>query len=343
MNSLERVVATLAGGKPDRPPVLPVMLMQGAKLLGVPLGDYQKDGQLIAKGQLALLEKFGHDGVFGFPHVVQDVTPWGSGLIYFKEGPPSVSKMAIHQFSDIDSIHAPDPSSSPLLKETLKAISILKKEVGGQYPVIGAAIAPFSLPSMLMGTEKFMSLLFDDSTVRQRYFIKLMEETTKYVIEWCNMQVEAGADAIVLADGIASTTVIRRDQFEALALPYVKKTIRSIRVPVIYEAVGGATDILDLIGEIGATAAIIDFTDDLSKATERVKERKLALMGNFNNIAALKWSNLKMKVDVRNSIHQMGKHPFIVSFQGPEVPFHMPFELIHEMVDTVKRYGIYTE
>lgn len=343
MNSLERVVATITGGLRDRPPVLPVMLMQGAKLLNVPLVDYQKNGQLIAKGQLKLLEKFGHDGVFGFPHIVQDVTPWGAGLVHFHEGPPSVSKMAIHQFSDIDGIHAPDPSTSPQLKETLKAISILKREVGSEYPVIGAAIAPFSLPSMLMGTEKFMSLLLDDPTVRQKYFSKLMEETTKYVVEWCNMQVEAGADAIVLADGIASNAVIRRDQFQSFALPYVKKAISLIRAPIVYELVGGAEDRLDLIEQTGAAATVLDFTDDLSKAAEILKNQKLTLMGNLNNIASLKWSPLKMKIDVRNILYQMEQHPFIVSFQGPEVPYHMPFELIHEMVNTVKKYGAYNE
>lgn len=341
MNSLERVVATITGEKVDRPPVLPVMLMQGAKLLNVPLKQYQTNGEFIAKGQLALLEEFGHDGVFGFPHVVQDVTPWGAGLVHFKEGPPSVSKMAIHQFSEIDTLHAPDPSASPILKETVKAISILKREVGGQYPVIGAAIAPFSLPSMLMGTEKFMSLLFDDLVVREQYFARLMKETTKYVTEWCNLQVEAGADAIVLADGIASTTVIHPDQFKTLALPSVKQTIEQIHVPVVYEAVGGATDILHLIEKSGAAAAVLDFTDDLNEARKKLKNNKLTIMGNLNNIASLKWSTLKMKVDVRNSIHQMGNHPYIVSFQGPEVPYHMPFELIHEMVNTVKKYGMY--
>ena len=343
MNALERVVATITGGLPDRPPVLPVMLMQGAKLMNVPLINYQKDGKLIAKGQLELLEKFGHDGVFGFPHVVQDVTPWGAGLVHFHEGPPSVSKMAIQQFSEIDNIHAPDPSSSPQLRETLKALSILKREVGSEYPVFGAAIAPFSLPSMLMGTEKFMSLLLDDDAVRQKYFSKLMEETTKYVVQWCNMQAEAGADAIVLADGIASNAVIRRDQFESFALPYVKKAISLIRVPVVYELVGGAEDRLDLIGQTGAAAAVLDFTDDLSNVATVLKNQKLALMGNLNNIASLKWSPLKMKVDVRNSLYQMENHPFIVSFQGPEVPYHMPFELIHEMVNTVKKYGVYNE
>ena len=343
MNSLERVVATITGGLRDRPPVLPVMLMQGAKLLNIPLTDYQKDGQLIAKGQLTLLEKFGHDGVFGFPHIVQDVTPWGAGLVHFHEGPPSVSKMAIHHFSDIDTIHAPDPSTSPQLKETLKAITILKKEVGSNYPVIGAAIAPFSLPSMLMGTEKFMGLLLDDPAITQKYFARLMEETTKYVVEWCNMQAEAGADTIVLADGIASNAVIRRDQFQTFALPYVKKAISQIRIPVVYELVGGAVDRLDLIGETGACATVLDFTDDLSKAAAIVKNQKLALMGNLNNIASLKWSPLKMKIDVRNLLYQMEDHPFIASFQGPEVPYHMPFELIQEMIDTVKKYGAYSE
>lgn len=339
MNSLERVVATIMGEQVDRPPVIPVMLMQGAQLLNIPLNEYQNSGHQIAKGQIALIEKFGHDAVFGFPHVVQDATPWGAGLVHFKEGPPSVSKMVINDFAQIDQLQAPDPLSSRNLHETLEAIASLKRQLKGEYPVIGAAIAPFSLPSMLMGTEKFMSLLFDDQTITNRYLNKLLQQTIKFVANWCNLQVEAGADTIVLADGIASATVLRRDQFEKFALPTIKEIIKQIPVPVVYESVGATSSIIDLLGTTGAAVAVLDSTDDLITSQKKLGTNKLALMGNLNNISSLEWSELKMKIDVRNIIHETENYPFIISFQGPEVPFHMPHNLLKVMIDTVKQFG----
>lgn len=341
MNSLQRVVATITGDKKDRPPVLPVMLMQPAKLLGVELKEYQQSGELIAKGQLKLVEKLGHDGVFTIPHVVQDVTAWGVELITFNSGSPSVSKMCINRFEEIDQLVCPDPSKAPLLKETLKATQILKREVAGEYPVIGAAIAPFSLPSMLMGTEKFMSLLLDDENIRKKYFSKLMKEMINYTVKWSNMQAEAGADAIVLADGMASNTVITRKLFETYALPIVVETIKQIKLPVIYEFVGSCVNFIDLIKNCGAAGVILDHSDSLAEARKNLGGSKLMIMGNLNNISSLNWSKLKMQIEVRKVLQEMEGHPFIVSFQGPEAPYHMPLELVEEMIATVKNYGKY--
>lgn len=339
MNALQRMVATLRGESRDRAPVLPVALMQPAKLLQVELQEYQRNGELIARGQLKSMDHFGYDGVFGFPHVVQDVTPWGAELIHFKEGPPSVSKMSINDFAEIPRLVVPNPESSPQLQQTLKALSILKRELAGKYPVIGGAIAPFSLPSMLMGTGKFLSLLFDDPEQRSRYLPKLLDVMVQYVVQWANMQAQAGADAIVLADGIASNTVLRREQFLQFAYDSVKDAIGQIRVPVIYEAVGAGSELVDLIHDAGAQAMILDYTDRLAEVPKRLGHRKMAIMGNINNIASLKWSNLKMEIEVKRMLFEMGDYPFIASFQGPEVPFHMPFALIEEMVNTVKKYG----
>ena len=93
MNSLERVLAAVGLEDVDRPPVVPVMLMQGARVLDMPLDEYFKRPVRLAEGQLGLLERFGHDGVFAFPHIVQDVMPWGAGIDFHGDGPPSVNKM----------------------------------------------------------------------------------------------------------------------------------------------------------------------------------------------------------------------------------------------------------
>ncbi len=115
MNSLERVLAAINSEPVDRTPVLPVMLMQGSRELEMPLPDYFGHPTRLAEGQLRLVERFGHDGVFAFPHIVQDVLPWDSALTFHEDGPPTVAKMVIRRYEDILDMRVPDPDGAPLL------------------------------------------------------------------------------------------------------------------------------------------------------------------------------------------------------------------------------------
>ncbi len=154
MNSLQRILAAVNGEPVDRTPVLPVMLMQGARELGISLPEYFERPSRLAEGQLRLLERFGHDGVFAFPHIVQDVLPWGSALTFHEDGPPSVAKMVIREAEDILQLQTPDPTADPYLRHTLDAAAQLARQVGDEKLVVGGIIGPFSLPTMLMGTTE---------------------------------------------------------------------------------------------------------------------------------------------------------------------------------------------
>ncbi len=106
-------------------------------------------------------------------------------------------------------------------------------------------------------------------------------------------------------DGIASNTVLRKDQFVQFAFGTVKEAIQKIRVLVIYESVGSGLDIIELIHEAGAAAMILDYADRLLEAHNRLDNRKMAIMGNLNNISSIKWSNVKMKIEVKRMLFEM--------------------------------------
>lgn len=341
MNSKERVVRAVTFQPVDRVPIIPVALMQGSIVLKRRLPEYQQDGHLLAEGQLRLLEMWQHDAVVGIPHVVEDLVPWGSPLTYYENGSPTLSKIVVTRFDQIPDLKVPDPTGSKETKETLKAISGLARQVGSHTPVIGAVIAPFSLPSMLMGTGKWMSLLLDDPGVRTRYLDLLLQKCKQYVVNWAKQQVNAGADIIVLADGMASQTVITRELFERFALPIVRETIKEIPVPVVYEAVGSAQGILDLIATSGALVAILDYKDDL-KECKRIAGGKIALMGNFNNIEMIYWNPLKAQLEVKKAIEKAADgYGYILSAQGPEIPYDVKFEVVEAMIKAGKTFGRY--
>ncbi|WP_295612869.1 diguanylate cyclase [uncultured Lamprocystis sp.] len=64
MNSLERIAAAAAFGTPDRVPVVAQVFGHAAVLAGVGVGDYVRDGALLARCQLAALRHYGYDAVF---------------------------------------------------------------------------------------------------------------------------------------------------------------------------------------------------------------------------------------------------------------------------------------
>ncbi len=340
MTSLERVLAVLSHQVPDRVPVCPVLLMQGAAEVGLELKEYFANGEHLARGQLALLEKYGHDCVIGVPHVVQDTTAFGCGLLYFRSGPPSVDRMAIKSYAEIESLGVPDPLAQPLLQETLRALRLLAGKVKGRVPILGAAIAPFSLPSMLMGTEKWMDLFFMGQEGRQ-WMQAILRITIPFVVSWANAQLEAGADAIVLADGMASAAVITEEEFLAYALPVVQATIRQIHGPVIYEGVGSLEPFIVHMPKTGAVGVILDCHDDIAASKSRVAGQ-LAILGNLNNIEMRRWTPQQMEDAVRKALAAgMPGGGYILGTQGPEIPLGVSDEVIRAMVESVRREGQY--
>ncbi len=339
MTGLERCVAAVKFQKPDRFPVLPVLLMQGAKELNLPLERYFSKGEFIARGQLRLLDKFGHDGVLGFPHVVEDVLPFGAGLRYFDDGPPSVDRMCIRKFEEISQMVVPEPGNHPQLKQTLQAIEMLAREVKGKKLIVGAVIGPFSLPSMLMGTEKYMRLLFGDPEAFRRYFSRLMEICSEFSARWANMQLQAGADLIVVADGIGSGTILRRHECQELALPVNIKFFKQINGLIGYEFVGDAEPIIDLYKNQGPAVFLVGSSDSMVFCRKKLG-KTAALMGNINNIKLLRWAPERVEFEIKKMLqpHSLSDG-IIVSNQGPEIPYHVPEENIRAMVKAVEKFS----
>ncbi|MGB8644313.1 MAG: uroporphyrinogen decarboxylase family protein [Anaerolineae bacterium] len=334
MTCYERVMTTFQHRRPDCVPVFPTLLMQGAAELGLGLKDYLGKGENLAEGQLRLHRKFGYDCVLGVPHFVQDITAFGAGLMYFESGPPSAGEMMIRRYEDVDRMRAPDPMSAPLLRETLQAIRLLAQAVKGRVPILGGCIAPFSLPSMLMGTEMWMDLLLlENDSCRKQVMGSLIKITTEFCVAWANAQLAAGADAIVLADGMASAAVINRRQFIELALPTIRATVPRIQGPVIHEGVGHLHPLLDLLADTGIVGAILAYRDDLAEC-KRLVGNKICLIGNLNNIEMRRWTPEEMTQKAQAALAAGAPGGgYILAAQGPEIPLGVRDAVIHNLVN----------
>lgn len=351
MNSIQRVLAALTHGRgghgtPDRVPVLPVPLLQGALVHDCSVPDYlAMPARSIVEAQVALNEMLGGvpDGVAGFPNVIQDVTAFGVGLsTYFERSSPSIDGLLIRDYRDIASIRVPDPTASPELRKTLDIIRGLANGIGQEKVVLGACIAPFSLPSMLMGTEAWMRLLYTPE-LRNQYLRPTLDLCLAFVKRWIRAQHDAGAHLVVLADGMASATILPRDMFRKYALPVIQETISSAHGMVAYEAVGRIEPFVDLLADVGSVGLLIGSDDDIANCKRLVRGR-VAIIGNVNNMMMRRWSPARVELAAKAAI-KAGKegYGFALSNQGPEIPLDTSMECIKALVESVEKYGRYAD
>ncbi|MCB9848188.1 MAG: hypothetical protein H6814_07210 [Phycisphaeraceae bacterium] len=349
MNSIERVLAALTFGQsehgiPDRVPVFPVPLMQGAIVHGMTVEQYFKSPpERLVQAQLKLNEMLGGvpDAVAGIPNVIQDVTAFGIDLAYhYQNSTPATSRMLIQGFDDIASMGRGSISGSKELEKTLEVIRQLSAKVGDSRIVIGACIAPFSMPSMLMGTSKWMRLLFTPE-LKRRWFAPIIEVCTDFCVEWARAQHRAGAHVVVLADGMASSTMLPRRCVEEWAIPVVRETIARIGGLVAYEPVGIAEPVIDLLADVGAVALLIGEEDDIARCKKKTAGR-VGLIGNINNMKMRRWSPARVELKAKAALAQgMPGYGFILANQGPEIPFDTPVANIAALVEAVEKYGRY--
>ncbi len=349
MNSIERVLAALTYGQgghgtPDRVPVFPVPLMQGALVHKCTVAEYFKmPAQKIAEAQVAINQMFEGvpDGVAGFPNVIQDVTGFGMGLKYhYANSTPAVDGMLIQSPQEIEGLKEGKYQGSPDLCKTLEIIERLACGIGKEKVVIGACIAPFSLPSMLMGTAGWMRLLYTPR-LRERYMQRLLDICEKFTVSWANAQLRAGAHVVVLADGMASATMIPEDVFAKHACGLIKRTIRQINGMVAYEAVGRVEPYAHYYADSGAVAILIGEDDDIGVCKQALGGR-VGVIGNVNNMKMRRWPPARVALMAKRAINAgMDGYGFILANQGPELPFDVGLEQIGALINAVEVYGRY--
>ena len=339
MTSMERFSQLAAGKIPDRVPVICNLLDQGAALLGMSIKEYYSKGKNVARGQLLLQEKFGYDSLDALFYVGLEAEVLGANIIFSEYGYPNVGKPIVKDYEDIESLTIPGSlESNPRFSELLECVRILKKESMGRVPVACAVTASFSLPSILMGIEKWLPFFLEE-----RYGMeKLLEKCSQYCVKQFKALKNAGADFVLYTNPIASTTFINRYQFRKLALPWVKRDIEAISDPsTIYFSGGGTIVPLidDIMSETGLTSFYLCPDDSISEAKKLVNGRGIVI-GAYNDIQLLNGSPESIDNQVKE-IMEAGKPGGGFAFATLMMPLKIPEANIRAMLNAAFRYGDY--
>lgn len=251
MNARERVMSLLNHQKPDRMPCFgansTVTYEQMEKVKAFWPEGHEK-AEAMAKQALAAYSMVGFDAVrvpfcqtFEAEALGCKIKPGGT------EGIPGIEHPPPYKLDDTPEFPS-DFLSRGRIPELLKAVQILKKEVGDEALVVAGIIGPFTITGSLIDTVPLLKATFK-SPDKIRPFLEVAEKASAALGK---ALVDAGADIISCEDMTASPELIAPKTYRDIELEYQKNVFDAISVPKILHICGNVDAIVEWMGQTGA-------------------------------------------------------------------------------------------
>jgi uroporphyrinogen decarboxylase len=338
VNSYQRVMGTLMGQPVDRLPVFAVLGAYGAKLTGVDLRTLYSDASAYVAGQEAVQSAYGFDLVMT-PFVYTALSEaFGGETAWSDTQAPNMKRPGIRSAAEVLLAPLPDPQRTgklPTLLDATRRLADLYKE---QAPVIGVLPGPGIMPSLIIGMEQWMeTVLFDQELAR-----KLIDHIAPFFVSWANALLAAGADCLVVTEGMASAEIAPRTLFAEQILPHLKTTFTQINGPKVLHHTGGRINhALDLLpGLDGLVGVVVGSKDDLTEA-RRLIGPDLNLIGNLDNLSFPSVSADKISEMSLSCIRTAAPSGhYILANSGADIPLTTPPDNLRAMLYAANKYCV---
>lgn len=343
MNSIERTLCTLRHEKPDRVPVDLHNFMVTARLMGVDsYADFFRDGEAMAEGQIKAWRQFGHDVVLVENGTAALAEACGVRVQYQSDSAPVAKEPAIKNLDQVDRLVLPDPYTHPVLKENLKATSLVVREIGSQACIMGRADqGPFSLACEIRGMDNFM---VDIALGEQKEQIhRLLDFCRQVTFRYAVAQIEQGAHCSCIGDSPSGPDLISPTLYREYAYPYMQRLMADFRAMGIicgYHICGNATPIIQDMIATGAPIIEIDQKADMRICKEAARGRA-TLLGPVDPSGVMaKGTPQLVREKCLEALEILAPGNGFILGPGCALPATTPDENIYAMIETAKEYRL---
>jgi len=338
MTSIERTFAALSHQEPDLVPLFLLPTLHGARELGLSIRDYFSRPENVVEGQARLRARYGHDCVTAFHYAPLETEAWGGGVFFREDGPPNSAEPVIRRPEDILRLEPPEIASSPALARVLRATELLRKRVGGEVPIVGVVVSPFSAPVMQMGFDCYLDLISD----RGNLFERLLSINERFCVNWARAQIKAGATAICYFDPLSSPDMTAESMLQAAAFPAAQRCFSAIPAPgVMHLASGRSLGVVEDVIAAGAKVLSASCNDDLAALKARCA-RRIGVIGNLNAIEMRHWTPAQAEARVKDAIAKAGSGGgFLLSDNHGEIPWQVSDATLMAVAEAARRWGRY--
>lgn len=279
MSPKRRFLTAMLGGKPDRTPVGNVVSVATVDLMqqsGAWFPDAHLEAEIMARLAATGHTHLGYDTVMPVFSVVQEAAALGCQVDW--GGPEMMPGARTHPFNQLEDFHLPEGwIDAPSIQVVLKALRLLRQQLGHNVVIVGKVMGPWSLSYQLMGIEEFLISTLQDPQ-RARRSMDVLKTAT---IEFAKAQVRAGADIICLADH-ATGGMVSPIAYRDFLLPLHQEITAEIDCPTVLHCCGNTTDRLAYFAQAGFDCYHFESQVKLADAVAAATG-KMTLMGNINN------------------------------------------------------------
>lgn len=339
MNGYERIKAALAGEPTDKIPVMLHNFMMVAKEAGLTMGQYRENPKAIAEAFIKSIEKYQYDGILVDIDTVTLAGTCGVNVDFPEEEPARSHGGFMDSYNMLPNLKPVDVASYKYVQIWCEAVRLIKEHFGNEIYVRGNCDqAPFSLASMIRGTENWM---MDFYMTEEKFIFELLDYCTEVTSQFIKLMVLTGCDMVSNGDSPAGPDMIPADLYEKFAKPYVTKVVdvaHSSGVDYVLHICGNTDIIIDHMIETGADGLELDYKTDVQKAFDLMKD-KCTFFGNVDPSAVLALGTPKLvREKTLELLDIFTKTNRFVLNSGCALPSTTPSRNIEMFIKTAREY-----
>ena len=331
MNSLERVRNTVLGKPVDRLAYQPMLMQFAASYSGMKFIDYTRDGRKMAEAQLKVARDFETDVLLTCSDPAREVIDLaGDGSIeWFENQGPAIQeeRAALADKARLKELRMPTFDPAGRMWDRVKAIQIMRREVGQENSICGWVEGPLALAAELRGINRMMTDFTDDP----QFARDLLHYCADVAILYADVQIENGVDTIGMSDAAAGLLgPVLYKSFIVAEQMRVFKHIKEKHPEVMtrQHMCGRITKLAEDFATLPVDIYEIDFPSDLAKIKAVLGDRVLS--GNISTITDVFEGTPERVYDAVARCHAICGKRFIVNC-GCEVPPASPNENVRAM------------
>jgi len=214
----------------------------------------------------------------------------------------------------------------------LKAVKILKQNVGNELPIVAGVTGPFSLAGHLFGIENLLRWIVIDPLKVQ----EAVDKASEVGASFGRALYEAGVDVVLIADPSASSNLISPKTFKGFVKPAISRIVEAVGGITFLHICGNANPILMEMADTGVNSISIDENVDVQRA-KALLGGKVKIAGNISTTNTLL---LKKPEDVREACRQALEAGIDILAPGCGVAPRTPNINIKALVETARQFRI---
>ena len=342
MTHIERIRTVLAGGVPDRIPVMTHNFLMAAREAGVTMAEYRSSADVIAKTLIDACVKYDTDGILLDVDTALLASACGADVTYPEDIAAVTNDKQSRSIEQIiDDLAKVDLRNSDRINIYLDAINKMSVwcNANDVFLRANADQGPFSLGCLLVGMNDFLVSLLDED--EEENLMALMEQTLRIALQMHHLCFEAGGHMTSYGNSSEGCSVVSPAIFRQFGKPFeirLNQQLKAEGIPTLCHICGWADPILEDLTETGCPMFEFDARTDIRKAKE-IGRGHYVLSGNLDPAMLNSASPEEVAGATRELLDLFRGQGGLMIGPGCALGPNTPSENIHALVDTVKQFG----